>query len=103
MYEWPGLEIVCLLKGGAERRFSHLHYRYNHSRFRLILAPCFYFSPDGELLVSQAGEPDYLITVWNWPAHKILLRTKSNFTDVFVCAFSPFVEGQLVTCGKYKW
>lgn len=84
VYEWPSMEIVCLLKGGAEKSFSHMDY-----------------SPNGDLLVSQAGEPDYLITVFNWPEHKILLRTKSNVNDVFVAKFSPFVPGQLASCGIF--
>lgn len=58
------------------------------------------FSPDGELLVSQSGEPDFLITVWNWHEHKILLRTKSYVNDVYKVKFSPYVPGQLTTCGK---
>ncbi|KAF5282198.1 hypothetical protein FQR65_LT02895 [Abscondita terminalis] len=82
IYEWPGLEIVCLLKGGALKCFSHLNY-----------------SPDGSLLVSQSGEPDFLITIFNWQESVILLRTKSNVHEVFRVMFSPEVPGQLTTCG----
>ncbi|RZC43160.1 thyroid receptor-interacting protein 11 [Asbolus verrucosus] len=82
IYEWPAMEINCILKGGSQRLYSHLDY-----------------SPDGLLLVSQGGEPDYLITVWNWPKRKILLRTKSYVNDVYRVKFSPHVPGQLTTAG----
>lgn len=82
IYEWPSLEIFGLLKGGSTKRYTHMDY-----------------SPDGSLLVSQAGEPDYLITIWNWPVRKILLRTKSYVNDVYIVKFSPFCEGQLASCG----
>lgn len=54
------------------------------------------------MLVSQGGEPDYLITVWNWRKSAILLRTKSYVNDVFRVLFSPYVPGHLTTCGKSK-
>lgn len=57
------------------------------------------FSPNGELLVSQGGEPDHLITVWNWQKSVILLRTKSYVNDVYRVLFSPYVPGHLTTCG----
>jgi WD40 repeat protein len=82
VYEWPSMEINCVLRGGSSRLYSHLDY-----------------SSDGLLLVSQGGEPDYLITIWNWPKRKILLRTKSYVNDVFRVKFSPYVPGQLTSCG----
>nr|XP_023020820.1 cilia- and flagella-associated protein 44-like [Leptinotarsa decemlineata] len=82
IYEWPSLNIVCILRGGAKHLYSNIDY-----------------SPDGELLVSQSGEPDYLITVWNWKEHKILLRNKSYVNDVYRVKFSPYIPGQITTCG----
>ncbi|XP_064214804.1 cilia- and flagella-associated protein 44 isoform X1 [Tribolium castaneum] len=82
IYEWPSMEINCVLKGGSSRLYSHLD-----------------FSPDGLLLVSQGGEPDYLITIWNWPKRRILLRTKSYVNDVHRVKFSPYCPGQLTSCG----
>lgn len=58
-----------------------------------------YFSPDGMLLVSQAGEPDYLITIYDWPRHTILLRAKSYVNDVYRVKFSESVPGQLCSAG----
>ncbi|KAJ8984436.1 hypothetical protein NQ317_012499 [Molorchus minor] len=59
------------------------------------------FSPDGELLASQGGEPDYIITIWNWKEHKIILRLKSYISEVYRVKFSPYVPGQLTSCGGY--
>ncbi|XP_066257532.1 cilia- and flagella-associated protein 44 [Euwallacea similis] len=82
MYAWPSLEIICVLEGGAEKTYANID-----------------FNPEGELLVSQSGEPDFLITVWNWQKHIILLRTKSHINEVYNVKFSPYVAGQLTTCG----
>ncbi|ERL94503.1 hypothetical protein D910_11780 [Dendroctonus ponderosae] len=82
LYVWPTLEIVCVLKGGAFKTYANLD-----------------FNPDGDLLVSQSGDPDYLITVWDWQHHTILLRTKSYVNDVYRVKFSPYVAGQITTCG----
>ncbi|KAK9870280.1 hypothetical protein WA026_006367 [Henosepilachna vigintioctopunctata] len=82
IYEWPSLDIICGLKGGSTAFFTNLDY-----------------SPDGMLLVSQAGEPDYLITIYDWPRHTILLRSKSYINDVNRVKFSETVPGQLCTAG----
>uniref|UniRef100_A0A6P7FPY4 Cilia- and flagella-associated protein 44-like n=1 Tax=Diabrotica virgifera virgifera TaxID=50390 RepID=A0A6P7FPY4_DIAVI len=76
------MTILCILRGGAKKLYSNMDY-----------------SPDGELLVSQSGEPDYLITVWNWKEHKILLRNKSYVNDVYAVKFSPYIPGEITTCG----
>lgn len=64
-------------------------------------------SPDGELLASQGGDPDFMLTVWNWRQEKITLRTKSFSQDVFRVSFAPELEGQLTTAGtghiRYKY
>ncbi|XP_030750373.1 cilia- and flagella-associated protein 44 [Sitophilus oryzae] len=82
IYNWPTLEIICVLKGGAERTYTNVD-----------------FNPDGDLMVSQSGDPDYLITVWDWQNHTILLRTKSYGNDVYRVKFSPYIPGQITTCG----
>jgi hypothetical protein len=58
-----------------------------------------FLSPDGEMLCSQGGEPDYLLTVWNWKASKIILRCQSCANDVYKSAFSISVPGHITTCG----
>ncbi|XP_049825621.1 cilia- and flagella-associated protein 44 isoform X2 [Aethina tumida] len=82
LYEWPEMNIFAVLRGGTERSYSNLDY-----------------SDNGMLLVSQGGEPDYNITVWNWPKRRILLRCKSYVNDVFRVKFSPYDQGLLTSCG----
>lgn len=60
----------------------------------------FYFSPDGDMLCSQGGDPDFLITIWNWETSQIILRTKSHGQDVINVAFSLYCPGQLVSSGN---
>ena len=50
-------------------------------------------------MVSQGGEPDYLITIWNWQLSKIILRNKCHGQDIFSVMFSPSVPGHLTTNG----
>jgi hypothetical protein len=56
-------------------------------------------SPDGEMLCSQGGEPDYLLTVWDWKASKIILHHQSYADDVYKSAFSISVPDHIITCG----
>ncbi|XP_014209825.1 uveal autoantigen with coiled-coil domains and ankyrin repeats [Copidosoma floridanum] len=83
IYEWPGMEIVSVLLGGTTRSYSHLRY-----------------SPDGEQLVTQGGEPDYLITIWNWRSSKVALQCKSHGQDVYNVVFSPTMPGHMTSCGS---
>lgn len=59
----------------------------------------FHFSPDGTLLASQGGEPDFMLTVWDWKQEKTVLRSKAFSQDVFRATFSTELEGQLTTSG----
>ncbi|XP_048505660.1 cilia- and flagella-associated protein 44 isoform X2 [Athalia rosae] len=83
IYEWPTMEIVTILRQGTQRSYSHLGY-----------------SPDGLLLVSQGGEPDYIMTVWNWQRAKVMLRCKSHGQDIYNVTFSPSVPGHLTSSGS---
>ncbi|KAL0267585.1 UNVERIFIED_CONTAM: hypothetical protein PYX00_009818 [Menopon gallinae] len=82
IYQWPGLEIVAVLKQGTQRAYSHLNY-----------------SPDGELLCSQGSSPDYMLTIWNWRKRRIMLRAKAYGAEVFNARFSLYVPGLLTTSG----
>ncbi|CAG9858658.1 unnamed protein product [Phyllotreta striolata] len=82
LYKWPDFSVDCILRGGAKRLYS-----------------CLDYSPDGELLVSQSGEPDFMLTVWNWKKHTILLRNKSYINDVYKVMFSPYLAGHITTAG----
>lgn len=83
VYEWPSLDIVSVLKGGASKRYAHINY-----------------SPDGELLATQSYAPDFLITIWNWKRSRIIVRVKSHVIDVDRVKFSPYVPGQITTSGS---
>ncbi|KAK6640272.1 hypothetical protein RUM44_011958 [Polyplax serrata] len=82
IYEWPSFEIVAVLQGGTKTAYTYLNY-----------------SPDGELLCSQGHYPDYMLTIWNWRKHKIMLRSKAYGQTVFNSRFSLYVPGHLTTSG----
>ncbi|KAH9503834.1 Cilia- and flagella-associated protein 44 [Bulinus truncatus] len=82
IFEFPSLKLYRILRGGTEESYSSLT-----------------FSPDGELLASQGGDPDFMLTLWNWRQEKTTLRTKSFSQDVYRVSFAPELEGQLTTAG----
>lgn len=83
IFEFPSLKLYRILKKGTERRYSFLS-----------------FSPDGSLLASQGGAPDYMLTLWNWRQEHITLRCKAFSTEVFRVTFSSDLEGHLTTAGS---
>ncbi|XP_025994269.1 cilia- and flagella-associated protein 44 isoform X2 [Solenopsis invicta] len=83
IYKWPSLDIVTILHNGTMKSYSYLTY-----------------SADGLLLVSQAGYPDYTITLWNWQKSEIALKCKSYNRDVYNVTISPSLPGCLATCGS---
>ncbi|KAK1137227.1 hypothetical protein K0M31_001748 [Melipona bicolor] len=82
IFNWPNMEPITVLKGGTTKRYFHLSY-----------------SPDGLLLVSQGGEPDYYISLWNWKESNIILQCKSHVQDVYNVTFSKYIPGQLTSSG----
>ncbi|XP_076438307.1 cilia- and flagella-associated protein 44-like isoform X2 [Babylonia areolata] len=82
IFEFPSLKLYRILRGGTEASYSSLT-----------------FSPDGELLASQGGDPDFMLTVWDWRQEQIMLRTKAFSQDVFRVTFAAELEGQLTTAG----
>lgn len=121
------MKIVTILREGTTRSYSHLAYRYlsvySEKKYEqkykyFIFSFNFHFcfkistfqveklrkylkthSPDGRLLVSQGGDPDFMITVWNWKKSKILLHCKSHGQEIYNAMFSPTVPGHLTTSG----
>ncbi|XP_076222298.1 cilia- and flagella-associated protein 44 [Nomia melanderi] len=83
IYGWPSMRIITVLKGGTTKRYLHLAY-----------------SPDGLLLISQGGEPDYFISLWNWKDYTIILQCKSYIQDVYNVTFSKYIPGQLTSSGS---
>ena len=58
------------------------------------------FSPgDGKLLASVGGNPDYVLTVWDWEREKTVLRSKAFSQDIYRVTFSPENANQLTTSG----
>ncbi|XP_033757971.1 cilia- and flagella-associated protein 44-like isoform X3 [Pecten maximus] len=82
IFEYPSLKLYRIMRGGTERSYSYVD-----------------FSSDGELLASQGGNPDFMLTVWRWREEMTVLRSKAFSQDVFRATFSTELEGQLTTAG----
>ncbi|XP_055921167.1 cilia- and flagella-associated protein 44 [Eupeodes corollae] len=82
IYEYPEHDIVTELKGGAVRNFT-----------------CGTYNNAGDLLASQAGYPDYMLTIWNWQTSSIVLRSMAYQNDVLDVAFSEFNPILLASSG----
>ncbi|XP_055870192.1 cilia- and flagella-associated protein 44-like [Biomphalaria glabrata] len=82
IWSWPKLQLFRQLKEGTDKVYASVN-----------------FSPNGRLLASQGGSPDYLITVWNWLAETPVLRVKSHAQDVYRVTFSKELAGRLTTSG----
>ncbi|TGZ46472.1 WD repeat-containing protein 52, partial [Temnothorax longispinosus] len=83
IYKWPSMDIVTILHNGTIKSYCHLAY-----------------SVDGLLLVSQGGDPDYTLTLWNWQKSEVALKCKSYNRDVYNVTISPSLPGYLVTSGS---
>ncbi|XP_069115004.1 cilia- and flagella-associated protein 44-like isoform X2 [Argopecten irradians] len=82
IFEYPSLKLYRVLRGGTEKSYSYVD-----------------FSSDGDLLASQGGNPDFMLTVWRWKEEMTVLRSKAFSQDVFRATFSTELEGQLTTAG----
>uniref|UniRef100_A0A336MUJ4 CSON006942 protein n=1 Tax=Culicoides sonorensis TaxID=179676 RepID=A0A336MUJ4_CULSO len=82
IYSYPDMSTISILRKGTTRSYA-----------------CLDYSPNGTMLVSQGGDPDYTLTVWNWKESTVILNVKSYHNTVFNLAFSPSVFGQITTCG----
>lgn len=58
------------------------------------------FSNGGDKLVSLGGEPDFTITVWDWLAQRVILKSKAFGQEVFRASFSPYTEDIIFTSGS---
>lgn len=82
IWSWPKLQLFRKLREGTDKVYASVN-----------------FSPCGRLLASQGGEPDYLITVYNWLAEMPVVRVKSHAQDVYRVTFSKELAGRLTTAG----
>lgn len=58
--EYPSLKLYRLLRKGAAKSYSNI---------------C--FNTNGDKLASVGGDPDYMLTIWDWKKEKIVLRSKA--------------------------
>ena len=82
IYTFPERKMVQVLPAGTERAYS-----------------CMSFSPDGKTLAAVGSSPDYMLTLWNWEAAGIVLRSKAFSQEVYKVSFSKRLEGTLYTSG----
>lgn len=82
IYDYPDLKLYRICKGGTEKSYSHVE-----------------FSIRGDKLASVGSAPDYTITVWNWKAQRVILKSKAFSQEVYRVSFSPYTDGVLVTSG----
>ncbi len=76
------LLLLCIT-GGTEAMYSHMAFSHG----------------DGNLLASVGGNPDYMMTVWDWKKENIVLRSKAFSQDIYRVTFSPDNPQQLTTSG----
>lgn len=76
------MEVISVCERGTEQSYSYIDY-----------------SVDGELMVSQGGFPDFMITIWTWREGVIVLRSRSFQNNVFRVQFSLTNSGQLTSTG----
>ena len=53
---------------------------------------------DGKLLASVRGNPDFMLTVWDWEREKTVLRSEAFSQDIYCITFSP-KNANLTTSG----
>lgn len=71
IYEYPSLNIRVKLLNAAKACFTAGSY-----------------NKTGELFASQAGYPDFILTIWRWEAAEVVLRAKSFQSDILFVHFS---------------
>ncbi|KAJ3347586.1 Cilia- and flagella-associated protein 44 [Entophlyctis luteolus] len=85
------MKPIRILRGGTTRAYSDLA-----------------FNSKGDKLASVGSDPDYMLTVWNWKAQEIILKSKAFsqkwgqmpvMQDVYKVAFAPENDGILTTSG----
>ncbi|XP_034565559.1 cilia- and flagella-associated protein 44 [Notolabrus celidotus] len=84
VYEYPSLQLHRILRGGTERAYSFVD-----------------FNQDGSLLASVGGDPDYMLTVWDWKKEEVMLSCKAVSQEVYRVSFSPYNPGLLTSSGSH--
>lgn len=99
IYEYPSLRPYRILKGGTQRSYAYLDFKFVDEFYLSTRGTSFVCSNDGDLLASLGSSPDYMLTIWDWRDEKILLRSKASSQEVFKVSFSKDLKGQLTTSG----
>lgn len=84
IYAYPSMKLYRVLTGGTEMAYVH----------------CEFSSKLGDKLVSVGSEPDYTLTVWDWMAERVILKSKAFSADVFRASFSPSEDNIIFTSGS---
>lgn len=71
-----------------------------YSRITYFTYFTYFCSADGLLLVSQGGDPDFTITLWNWQKSEIALKCKSYNRDIYNVTISSSLVGYFTTSGS---
>ena len=82
VYEYPSHEVRVKLPNAAKAQFT-----------------CGSYNSTGELFASQAGAPDFMLTIWRWEKAEVILRSKSFQNDVLHVHFSTHNPILLASCG----
>uniref|UniRef100_H2MJA2 Uncharacterized protein n=1 Tax=Oryzias latipes TaxID=8090 RepID=H2MJA2_ORYLA len=81
VYEYPSLRPGRILRGGTRHRYS-----------------CVSFNHDGSLLASVGGEPDFLLTLWDWRREEVQ-SFQATSQEVHRVSFSHYDQELLTTAG----
>lgn len=54
------MKLYRILRGGSPKIYADLS-----------------FNKSGEKLVSVAGDPDYMLTIWDWKKESLVLKSKA--------------------------
>lgn len=82
IYEYPSLAVRIKLENAAKSCFT-----------------CGSYNSTGELFASQAGYPDFMLTIWRWQSGDVILRSKSFQNNILHVHFSHFNPILLASCG----
>ncbi|XP_067625340.1 cilia- and flagella-associated protein 44 [Eurosta solidaginis] len=82
IYEYPSHRIRIKLEKAAKTCFT-----------------CGSYNSTGDLFASQAGYPDFMLTIWRWQDGHVVLRSKSFQNNVLHVHFSNYNPILLSSCG----
>lgn len=112
VYEYPSLRPFCILRGMWDPDALRYTFLKRDVLSLIVSQPSVCvggteraysfvdFNPDGSLLASVGGAPDYMLTLWDWRKEKVLLSCKAVSQEVYRVSFSPYNPGMLTSSGS---